>query len=403
MNRSPQDAPNLRAVRCALAVALLLAAACSSSPVASPEPESVTGTPGDGERIAVDESEAPSGAPPPAAAKRPPEEMARYQLAAEYSAARSGHVLLILQAEEIVLEAGQNGHPPREPHSLHSASESFWGLLAAAADSDGLLDIDEPVSFTIGEFEAEPWKRDMRIRQLLHLTSGLESGVRVLRRDRTPNLYERAIALEMVSRPGERFQYGPSHLFVFAEVLRRKLESRGADPLDYLKERILDRIGLAVADWDRDDAGNPDVAFGAKLSAREWAKFGILLGNRGVWQGRVSVASEAVEEVLQGSAASPAYGLGLWRNVPRETPDASGTAAVRARTFYPDGLPDMVVAAGVGNQRLYVIPSLDLVAVRFGGVDRRWRDQEFLARLVDGTSAGPGGGKAAAPKPKARE
>jgi CubicO group peptidase (beta-lactamase class C family) len=310
--------------------------------------------------------------------------MARYQLAAEYSAARSGHALLILQAEEVVLEAGQNGHQPREPHPLHSASESFWGLLAVAADSDGLLDIDEPVSFTIGEFEGDAWKRDMRVRQLLHFTSGLEPGVRALRRDRTPNLFERAIALEMVSRPGERFQYGPGHLFVFAEVLRRKLESRRADPLDYLKERILDRIGLAVADWDRDDAGNPDVAFGATLSAREWAKLGILLKNRGVWQGRTAVAPEAVEAVLQGSAASAEYGLGLWRNVPRETAEGSPPAAGGAPTFYPGGLPDMVVAAGVENQRLYVIPSLDLVVVRFGGVDRRWRDQEFLVRLVDG-------------------
>jgi CubicO group peptidase (beta-lactamase class C family) len=387
VKRTLRDVPNLCAARLALAIALLaLAAACSSSPIASPEPESVTGTPGDGERIAAEGSEAAGVGPPTVLAPRPPEEMARYQLAAEYSAARSGHVLLILQAEEVVLEAGQNGHLAGEPHPLYSASESFWGLLAMAADSDGLLDIDEPVSFTIGEFEEHPWKRDMRIRQLLDFTSGLEPGVQALRPDETPNLYERAIALDMVSRPGERFQYGPGQLFVFAEVLRRKLASRGADPLDYLKERILDRIGLAVAEWDRDDAGNPDVAFGAKLSAREWAKLGILLKNRGVWQGRTAIGSEAVAAVLQGSAASPEYGLALWRNLPRETAQSGRSAAGPDRTFHPDGLADMVVAAGVGNQRLYVIPSLDLVVVRFGEVDRHWRDQEFMSRLVDGAT-----------------
>jgi len=386
VKRSPKSVPNVCAGRRALVVAvLLLVTACSGSPVTSPEPESVTGAPGDAERIAATGPEAAGGVPPPAIAPRPPEEMARYQLAAAYSAARSGRVLLILQAEEVVLEAGQNGHLPGEPHPLHGASESFWGLLAMAADSEGLLDIDEPVAFTIEEFEGDPWKRDMSIRQLLHFTSGLEPGVQALRPDRTPNLYERAIALEMVSRPGERFQYGPSHLFVFAEVLRRKLASRRDDPLDYLKEQILDRIGLAVADWDRDDAGNPDVAFGAKLSAREWAKLGILLKNRGVWQGETAVAPEAVAAVLQGSAASPEYGLAVWRNVPREAAEASRSRSGPAATFYPDGVPDMVVAAGVGNQRLYVIPSLDLVVVRFGDIDRRWRDQAFLRRLLEGT------------------
>jgi CubicO group peptidase (beta-lactamase class C family) len=389
MKRNPHTFPNLFAGRRALAAAVLaLLAACNSPPVTSPEPESAGGAPGDARRTSKSGSEAAGGGPAPtpssAVAGRPTEGIARYQLAAEYSAARSGHVLLVLQDEAVVLEAGQNGHAPDEPHPLHSASESFWGLLAVAADSDGLLDIDEPVTLTIGEFEGHPWKRDIRIRQLLHFTSGLEPGVHALRPDRTPNLYERAIALEMVSRPAERFQYGPSHLFVFAEVLRRKLASQGDDPLDYLKERILDRIGLAVARWDRDDAGNPDVAFGANLRAREWAKLGILLKNRGVWQGETAVAPEAVEAVLQGSAASPEFGLALWRNVSRDEAGGNRSRSVPAATFYPDGLPDMVVAAGVGNQRLYVIPSLDLVVVRFGEIDRRWRDQEFLGRLVEG-------------------
>ncbi len=389
MRRSPHTVPTLRAARRALAGAVLaLLAACSGTPVARPATEATTGSPEDAKRIAGSGSEAagggPSLTPSPAVAPRPPEEMARYQLAAEYSATRSGHVLLILQGEEVVLEAGENGHAADEPHPLHSASESFWGLLAVAADADGLLDLDEPVALTIGEFERHPGKRDIRLRQLLHFTSGLEPGVQALRPDRTPNLYERAIALEMVSRPGERFQYGPGHLFVFAEVLRRKLASRGDDPLDYLEERILDPIGLVVAGWERDDAGNPDVAFGAKLTAREWAKLGILLKNRGVWQGETVAAPEAVATVLEGSAASAEYGLALWRNVPRENDEGGSSRSAPAPTFYANGLPDMVVAAGVGNQRLYVIPSLDLVVVRFGEVDRHWRDREFLGRLVAG-------------------
>jgi hypothetical protein len=43
----------------------------------------------------------------------------------------------------------------------------------------------------------------------------------------------------------------------------------------------------------------------------------------------------------------------------------------------------MVTAAGLGDQRLYVIPSQDLVVVRFGRQSRGWSDAEFL-RLVLG-------------------
>jgi len=48
-----------------------------------------------------------------------------------------------------------------------------------------------------------------------------------------------------------------------------------------------------------------------------------------------------------------------------------------------------VVAAGCGNQCRYVIPSLDLVVVRFERPDRRRRNREILAPRVEGDSASP--------------
>ena len=51
-----------------------------------------------------------------------------------------------------------------------------------------------------------------------------------------------------------------------------------------------------------------------------------------------------------------------------------------------DGLEDVYMAAGAGNQRLYIIPTLDMVVVRqaqFGS----WDDREFLSRLILGKSA----------------
>ena len=50
-----------------------------------------------------------------------------------------------------------------------------------------------------------------------------------------------------------------------------------------------------------------------------------------------------------------------------------------------DEAKDLFMAAGAGNQRLYIIPSLDLVVVRqaqFGS----WDDREFLTRLLTGKS-----------------
>lgn len=42
---------------------------------------------------------------------------------------------------------------------------------------------------------------------------------------------------------------------------------------------------------------------------------------------------------------------------------------------------DLFMAAGAGDQRLYIIPSLDMVTVR-QAVFGRWDDREFIARLL---------------------
>jgi len=166
---------------------------------------------------------------------------------------------------------------------------------------------------------------------------------------------------------------------VFGAVLDRKLAGDHDDPLEYLEERILDPMDLEVDAWERDAAGHADVAFGAHLTAAEWAKLGILIKDRGRYRGRQIVPAESIDLVLEGSKPAPQYGLGWWRNQAKTGP----------APFYAGGLPDLAFAAGVGNQRLYVLPEQDLVVVRFGAVDRHWSDEEFLTRLL-GDAAGAG-------------
>jgi len=344
--------------RCLLAAAALAfagpgcnGASRSASPPVEPAPESVERT----EPVAIENS--------------------AYAAAAEYSARRGGLALVVIEGDRVALAIGQNGHRVTEVHPLHGASESFWGPLAVLAERDGLLDLDEPVAFTIEEWEGVHRKNDMRVRQLLRYTSGLESGVLPLLRENPANHYERALSLEMVAAPGERFQFGPSHLAVFGEVLRRKLASERSDALAYLERQILDPIGLEIAGWERDAAGNLDLANGARMTAGEWAKFGVLIRDRGYWHGEVVLDEEGIEACLQRGEVQPRFGLTFWLSAPE--PDAAHSRGSTAgqTAAYGEGL---VMAAGAGNQRLYVIPALNLVVARFGEDDRDWRDPDFL-------------------------
>ena len=84
-----------------------------------------------------------------------------------------------------------------------------------------------------------------------------------------------ALRLPMVAEPGQAFIYGPSALQVFHQVLKEKLHDES--PTDYLERRVLRRLRLGPQRYLEDRAGNPLLAAGFVLTARQWAKMGQLV------------------------------------------------------------------------------------------------------------------------------
>lgn len=302
----------------------------------------------------------------------PAQSTADLRAAAHYSAEHSGDAVLVFRHDTLLLEEYHNGFDGRSPHQLASGTKAFSCVLAALGESDGLLTLDEPVGRTLPQFDTDSLLRRVTIRQLLNLTSGL-----------APDSTGRG--LTHVSRPGQRFVYGGTSFAVFGVVLSRKLQ--GEDLVAYLTRRIFTPLGVDVADWLRDGMGQPGLASGAALTARAWGTFGELLLNGGLWHGRQLVPRAALDECGRGSAANPGYGLGFWLNAPAPSgppPRGVERAGPADRVINAPDLPhDLWLAAGTGGQRLYILPSAALVAVRFGhntGPD--YRDDVFLRKLL---------------------
>ncbi|MBS1794208.1 MAG: serine hydrolase [Acidobacteria bacterium] len=306
-----------------------------------------------------------------------PSEQDCYKLAAEYSAANRGVSVLVMKGDKIVFEDYENGHTMDQAWFLASGTKSFSGVMLAAAIEDKLIaGFDEKVADTITEWKTDKQKSEITLRQLLSLTSGLESG----QIGRVPD-YRDAIGFSSRFAPGTHFAYGPVPFQIFGEVMRRKLEPKKETVMEYLKRRILDPIGLKVFFW-RMSGGNPMLPQGASLTAREWVKFGLFLKNGGKWNGKQLVAKKLLAELTVGSQANPAYGITFWLNHAGKNPMGMPTE-MRVETDNGKEVEDLYMAAGAGNQRLYIIPSKDLVVVRqanFGEYD----DREFLGRLLFG-------------------
>jgi CubicO group peptidase (beta-lactamase class C family) len=300
-----------------------------------------------------------------------------YRLAAKYNVATNGFSMLVMIGDEVVFEQYDDEFSADDTYRLASGTKSFWGVAALCAQQDGLLDLDEKVAATITAWKDDPRKSKITVRHLLTFTSGLDPDNNALRGPLVENKFQHALGLKTKHAPGEAFEYGASHLFVFGELLQRKLKASGKDetPLDYLKRRVLNPIGLEVGRWSTDQTGNPAMPFGAFLTARQWAKFGKLILDEGAFKGTQIVPADKLKRCFVGTKAKPTYGLNWWllgKQVNAvEQPESRRVPA------------DTVAAMGAGKQRLYVIPSRNMVVVRQAEATK-FDDGEFLGRLLYG-------------------
>lgn len=285
-----------------------------------------------------------------------------FKPAVDYLRSCNGHALLVYRDGQLLCEEYLNGHRRDDPHRLASGTKSFVGVLAVMAVEDGLLKLDDRVADTLTEWQAEPRKSQITIRQLLSLTSGIAGG----EVGDVPSYKEAVRLAEAKFPPGEKFQYGPVPFQCFGELLRRKLEPRQETVEGYLKRRLLDPIGVKPSSWRKDADGQPHLPSGTQFTAREWAKFGLFLLNRGAWDGRQIVSEKLLAECFQGTKAHPTYGLTFWLNASDERPR------------------DFVMAAGAGKQKLYLVPSQRLLIVQFAEAPRRFQERELMRLVLDG-------------------
>lgn len=393
-----------------LLIAASAAGACRGATTRGP----LASAPGEG-RPARSEAAASAPTGPPQGAATPSDsdldppplltalERSQFEHATRYSENFGGLSVLVMRDGQVIFEQYREGVAPTTPHALASGTKSFAGAIAIAAVEDGLLSLDELVADTITEWQQDRRRSRITLRQLLTLTSGIPGGT-----IGRPPSYADAIKTAAKAEPGAKFQYGPAPFQIFGEVMRRKLVAKAATSAEaesveaYLTRRVLDPIGLEVGAWRKDRDGNINLPSGALLAAREWAKFGELIRNGGAWNGVQVLRADLVAELLVPSSANPRYGLTFWLNTadgrgldPEEllarTADLvagdEGDEATQSNDSAPGAESDLrtlFMAAGLGKQRCYVIPSRNLVIVRQGPLDRRsaFKDDAFLRRML---------------------
>jgi CubicO group peptidase (beta-lactamase class C family) len=184
----------------------------------------------------------------------------------------------------------------------------------------------------------------------------------------SPNWVEYVLARPMAADPGSIFNYNTGGSQVLSAVVSLAM---GVPAADFARRELFDRIGISQVEWPADPNGVSTGGYGIRMSTRDAAKFAYLYLNNGVWDGRQVVSRTWVEEsTRQQSEGHPwfgRYGLHWWLR-PLADPRA-------ASTFF---------AMGYGGQYLFVVPSLDLVAVFFSWMpgEPSFQPMQWLGEFV---------------------
>jgi CubicO group peptidase (beta-lactamase class C family) len=170
-----------------------------------------------------------------------------------------------------------------------------------------------------------------------------------------------AVGLSPSEAPGERWVYHNGGVQVLEALFRG---ATGMTIEEYAESHLWSRIGMS-ATWAHDNSGHPTTYANVLATCRDHARLGYLYLHSGRWAG-VEVVSEAwVREALSPSQPmNRAYGFLFWLN--GQTPALSATMEPYPDMLVPYAPPDLFAARGFGNQFIDVIPSLDLIVVRFG-------------------------------------
>jgi CubicO group peptidase (beta-lactamase class C family) len=269
--------------------------------------------------------------------------------ALDWAGTQQSRAVVVLWRGRLVAERYWNGWTTNTAGPWFSAGKTVTSALVTHLAALGRLSLDAPVRHQLGT----GWSRApltepaITIRHLLSMTSGLDDSLR------------------FVSAPGSRFYYNnPAYYQLFGVLERASGQTvpRLADSL------LFSRIGMSrTTATPSTDTGQPGFIF--RGSARDFARFGLLMLHYGRWDGAMvlqDTASLAQARRWSGSD-NQSYGWLWWLNggASHRLPGPYGLPT-GAGPLFPAAPADLVAALGLDDKKLYLVPSRDLVIVRLG-------------------------------------
>ena len=264
------------------------------------------------------------------------------------------HHVMVVRHGKVVAELHPTPFRAEDAHTLYSASKTFTSLAVGIAIDENLLRLDDRVMTFFPDKRTGHVSDEMAamtVRDLLMMASGVKPDWTM--RNNSTDWVKDWLAKPVDDKPGSLFQYDSMCTFMLSAIVQRVT---GSSVLEYLQKRLFAPMHITVADWETSPDGINTGGWGLRVQAETMAKLGLLLLNKGNWNGEQLISADyvtaACSRLIDGGAketvpptdGNQGYGYQVWQSK----------------------WPGSFRADGAMGQYTVVVPQEDLVVVILG-------------------------------------
>ena len=266
--------------------------------------------------------------------------------------------VLVIYKDQIIAEQYADGFNKDTKILGWSMTKSITSAMVGILEKQGRVNKNQ--SHLFSDWEADD-RSKITLNNLLQMNSGLAweedyskisdvTKMLFLKEDMPKIPREKP----MIGTPNKSWNYSSGTTNLISGFIRDQFKT-DQDYVDFWYTELIDKIGMHSMIIETDLKGHFVGSSYGWATARDWSKFGLLFLHEGNWNGDQILTKDWVDYSKTPTPTSNGiYGAQFWLN-------AGGR--------YPDVPKDLFSCNGYQGQQVSIIPSKDIVIVRFGLVE----------------------------------
>lgn len=291
---------------------------------------------------------------------------------------RRTRAVVILHKGNLIAEQYSDDINSDTPLLGWSVTKSVMNALTGILVRQGRVDLEMKV-FPTGKKDG---RENITVSHLLNMTSGLEFNeelsdpladvVRMILQEK--DMAEFATSKDMNSAPGTTWYYSSGNTVLLSKLMHNILGT--TDYRSFPTKELFNRIGMEHPFLESDSTGTFVGSSFMYATARDWARFGQLYLQDGVWENERLLPEGWVKYSVTPTSVSEEHGYGahFWLDIPEEYKSLE-------RVTLPEGT---FHAVGHEGQFITIVPSHNLVVVRLGKTryPKAWEHDLFVDCVI---------------------